>query len=112
MNSTQTLLSPEPRIKVAAKSKPDRWFYSGVAALILVFMFVGFQQYYLYKRAFPGREIAQPLKSMIFAHAATMTAWVVLSLVQPLLIASRNYRVHMRLGWIGAALAASIAMIG
>jgi hypothetical protein len=112
MNPTPTLTPDEPRVKGSAKPKHGRLFYSGAAALVLVLMLVGFQQYYLYGQAFPGRDIAPPLHTLVLLHATAMTAWVVLFLVQPLLIANGSRRVHMAVGRFGAVLAACVVVLG
>jgi hypothetical protein len=112
MNSTRTLMPNEPQVKVPTKPKRGRLFYSGAAALLLVLMLVGFQQYYLHGKAFPGRDIAPPLTTLVLLHATAMTAWVVLFLVQPLLIANGSRRMHMSVGRFGAALAACVVVLG
>src|SRR5262245_55081333 len=112
MNPTPTLMPDEPRVKLRATPKRGRLFYSGAAALLLVLMLLGFQQYYLHGKAFPDRDIAPPLHTLILLHASAMTAWVVLFLVQPLLIASGSYRVHMAVGRFGAALAGCAVVLG
>jgi hypothetical protein len=112
MNPTPTLTPAEPRVKAPAKPKRGRLFYSGAAALLLVLMLLGFQQYYLHGKAFPDRAIAPPLRTLILVHATAMTAWVVLFLLQPLLIANGSRRVHMAVGRFGAALAACMVVLG
>jgi hypothetical protein len=102
----KAVASPRPR------PGPARFFYSGAAALLLVLMFLGFQQFYLHGRAFPNRPLAPPIRNLIIAHGLAMTAWVALLVVQPLLIAKRKHRVHMLLGKIGAGLAACIFVLG
>jgi uncharacterized membrane protein YozB (DUF420 family) len=112
MNPTRTLTPDEPRVRVLPKPKRGRYFYSGAAVLFLVFMLLGFQQYYLHGKAFPGRDIAPPLQTLVLLHATAMTAWIVLFLVQPVLIASGSRRAHMAVGRFGAVLAAGIVVLG
>lgn len=102
----------ESRMPGQAKAKPGRLFYSGAAALILVLMLLGFQQYYLNGKGYPGRDIAPPMQTLVFVHAIAMTTWVVLFLVQPLLIAYGSRRVHMAVGRFGAVLAACVVVLG
>lgn len=90
----------------------SRYFYSGAAALLLVLMFLGFQQFYLRGKAFPDRPLTPPIRTLLIAHGVAMTGWMLLLLVQPLLIANRKHRVHMTLGKIGAVLAACIFVLG
>jgi hypothetical protein len=101
-----------PQVQVPAKPRHNRWFYSGAATLILLLMLLGFQQYYLHGRAYPDRDIAPPIRTLVLLHATAMTAWVVLFLVQPLLIVNRSRRVHMAVGRFGAGLAVGIVILG
>jgi hypothetical protein len=107
MNSSQTMLLQEP-----ASSDRVRLFYSGAAALLLVLTILGFQQFYLHGKAYPGRELAPPIRTLLILHGISMSAWVLLFLVQPVLIVTGNRRIHMMLGRIGAALAACIVISG
>lgn len=112
MNPTATLTSDELRLKLPRKAVHSRLFYSGAAGLILVMMFLGFAQYYLHGRGFGGRELAPPIRTLIMLHGIAMTAWVVLFMIQPLLVASGKRRVHMMLGRFGAILALCMMVLG
>jgi hypothetical protein len=111
MNSSQISLS-DPQPKDSASSNLSRLFYSGAAALLLALMFLGFQQFYLHGKAYPGRELAPPIRTLLILHGIGMFAWVLLFLVQPLLIVSGNRRIHRMLGCIGAGLAVCIVILG
>jgi hypothetical protein len=87
-------------------------FYSGAAVLFLVLMFLGFQRFFVGGRAYPDRELAPPIRTLLVVHGVAMTAWVLLFIVQPLLIVGRKHRVHMALGKAGALLAAAIVVLG
>jgi hypothetical protein len=80
--------------------------------LLLVLVFLGFQQFYLHGKAFPNRPLAPPIRNLLISHGVGMSAWVLLLLVQPLLIVNGKYRVHMMVGRIGAVLAACIFILG
>lgn len=112
MNSSPILLFDEPQAKGPASPKRARRFYVGIAALLLVLMILGFQQFYLHGKAYPDRELAPPIRTLLILHGIGMSAWLLLFLVQPLLIMAGNRRVHMMLGRIGAALAACIVILG
>jgi len=112
MNSTQMWRSDESREKRANSSNRARLFYFGAAVLLLVLMFLGFQQFYLHGKAYPNRELAPPIRTLLILHGASMLMWVLLFLVQPLLIVAGNRRVHMMFGRIGAALAACMVILG
>jgi uncharacterized membrane protein YozB (DUF420 family) len=73
---------------------------------------IGFEQFYFHGRSFPGREITPPIRSLVITHGVSMALWIVLVVVQPMLVATGNRKVHMRIGRVGAALAASVVIIG
>ena len=112
MSQSSTLVLDEPRVKPSKKAAHNRLFYSGAAGLILMMMFWGFMQYYLHGKAFGGREIAPPMRTLVMFHGIAMTAWVVLFLVQPLLIAGGSRKRHMMLGRVGAVLAIAMIVLG
>jgi small basic protein len=112
MNSSQTLPFDKPQAKRDASPNRARFFYSGAAVLLLALMFFGFQRFYLLGKAYPGRELTPPIRTLIILHGIGMSAWMLLFLVQPLLIVAGNRRVHMLLGRFSAGLAAVIVFLG
>lgn len=92
--------------------KSARTFYSSAAALNLIVMFVGFMPFYTSGRGQHDRVIAPAIFTLVAVHGLAITAWYVLSLVQSLLIATRNHRVHMKLGWCAVGLGIVIAYTG
>jgi hypothetical protein len=110
MTSTEAMASNGSR--AVRSASPARLFHSGAAALLLLLMFLGFRQFYVHGRAYPDRDLTPPIRTLLVLHGLGMTAWMVLSVVQPLLIAGRRHRVHMSLGMVGAALAAVIVLLG
>lgn len=112
MNSSQTLPFDKLQAKGSASPNRARLFYTGAAALLLILMFLGFQQFYLHGKAFPNRELTPPIRTLLNLHGTAMSAWMLLFLAQPLLIVSGNRRVHMMLGRIGAVLAGCIVFLG
>jgi hypothetical protein len=102
----------EARIAASARSNPTRYLYPGVAALLLLLMFIGFQQFYLHGRNVVGLELDPAVKAPLIAHGVVATLWVLLFAVQPLLIASHRRRLHMTLGVIGVALAVCLVPLG
>lgn len=90
----------------------ERWFYTAATALLLILTLAGFHHFYLEGRAFPGRPLTPPIRGLVITHGVLMTVWLLLSLVQPLLAATRNVQLHRRLGLFGAALAAVLLVLG
>lgn len=90
----------------------NRLFYPIASATLLVLAFVGFKLFYLNGQAYPGRPLTPPIRTLLIAHGVLMTVWMLLSIVQPLLVATNRKRVHMTLGMFAAGLAAAIVIIG
>lgn len=59
-----------------------------------------------------GRVIAPEIFTVVLVHGLAIAAWYGLSLVQSLLIATRNHRVHMKLGWSAVGIAFVVAVSG
>src|SRR5512142_307539 len=112
MNSSQTLLFDKVQANGLASRDRARLFYAGAAVFLLALMFLGFQQFYLHGRAFPGRELTPPIRTLLILHGVAMTTWMLLFLAQTVLIVGGNRRVHMMLGKAGAVLAAGIFVLG
>ena len=96
----------------SSKTSAERWFYSLASLALLILAFVGFRLFYLEGKAFPGRELTPPIRTLLIAHGILMTAWMLLAIVQPLLVATGRKRVHKLLGKIAAALAIGIVAVG
>lgn len=93
----------------------DRTFYSGVAVLMAVIVFVGFSPTF-YLRSYFGapRSIngATTLVPLTIVHGLVFTSWVLLFVVQTSLVASRRVALHRRLGIAGVVLAAAMMVLG
>ena len=92
--------------------KSDRYFHSTAAALILAITIVGFVAFYTKGRGEGGRVIDPALMVVVITHGMSITAWYLLSLTQTLLIATKNRKVHMTLGWSAVVLLPVIAVSG
>jgi hypothetical protein len=75
-------------------------------------MLFGFQLFFLHGQAYPGRPLTPPIRTLVITHACLMTLWMLLAVMQPLLIGAGRKRLHMKLGVIGAVLAAAIVITG
>ncbi len=99
----------------AAPGAYDRLFYSGIAIVTAMTVFVGFAPTF-YLRTYFGAPVSitgmttlSPLTQM---HGVVFSAWVLLFVVQTALVATRNLAVHRRLGITGAVLAALMVVVG
>tara|TARA_R110001592_G_scaffold23522_2_gene92205 strand:- start:48 stop:827 length:780 start_codon:yes stop_codon:yes gene_type:complete len=112
MNATRTKSLNTPQAVGHASKDLARYFYSGAALLLFLLMFLGFQQFYVHGKAYPGRELTPPIRTLIILHGVAMSTWMLLFVAQPLLIASGNRRVHMTLGKVGAGLTVVVVFLG
>jgi hypothetical protein len=98
-------------VTLAVARRNRRWdnlFFSGVAALILVAVFVGFaQSYYL-----AGMMRARLPNLLIHVHGAVFSAWIVLLIVQTSLVAAGRVDIHRRLGLLGFGIACLMLLLG
>ncbi len=112
MTQSPAILRDQARAGKGASSQLARLFYPVTSIVLLLLTLWGFSKFYTHGQAYPGREIAPPIKTLVIAHGAAMSAWILLILVQPFLIFMRKHRVHMALGKVGAALALVILVLG
>lgn len=98
--------------QLAHQTNHNRLFYSIASIALLVLTIIGFRLFYLHMQAFPGRPLTPPIRTLLIVHGVLMTAWMLLSVVQPLLVASGRKRLHMKLGIFATALAAGIVVAG
>ncbi|HEX9931811.1 MAG TPA: hypothetical protein VGB08_03110 [Allosphingosinicella sp.] len=92
--------------------KNDRLFYTGMGVFVALVTFWGFYRSYYLNRWFETPAGMRELNVLLHVHGAVFTAWIALGVVQPALIASRNTRLHRKLGYFGAAVAASMVVLG
>lgn len=103
---------------VATRSQPDmnrglknflsRYFYFSMALLMSGLAVWGFG------RTVEGRLLhaAPPRPLLLWFHAAVFSAWIVLFIAQSALVRVRKVAIHRLLGWLGAAIAATMIVSG
>jgi hypothetical protein len=89
-----------------------RGFYSFASLVLLALTLLGFYKFYLHGQAHPGRPLTPPIRGVLIAHGLVMSAWIVLAVVQPLLIAGRSKRAHRLFGRVGGVLAIAVVVLG
>ena len=102
-----TIASP-----AATRIRGDRIFYTFMGLVIAATVILGFAQSFYFSRWLAAPPTTPEMTGLLYLHGAVFTAWVVLMVVQPMLIASRNLRLHRRLGYAGAAVAAAMVVVG
>jgi hypothetical protein len=103
-SSTQTIAAP-----AKVNRRYEHLFFSSMAVLILVSVFIGFAQTY-YLNAFlrvPAFKamLPPPLPLIVHVHAVLFSSWIFLLIAQTSLVAAQRLDLHRRLGLIGFGLA-------
>ncbi len=86
----------------------EKYFYLCMSLLIAAVVVCGFSGTVGHKLIYadPRRPV------LLWVHAMLFSTWVAFYVLQPALIRVRNVRFHRTLGWVGAALGASMVVIG
>jgi len=90
--------------------KTDRYFYSAAGAIMLLLTFIGFFAFFSAGKTAGGHELTPQIRGLVITHGVAITLWYVFFFVQSLLVASRNTRIHMKLGW--GSIALGLVIIG
>ena len=84
------------------------WFYFFMSLVIALVVVYGFTQ-----RA--EQQLIHPLHPkplMLWVHVLVFTGWVLFYIAQSALVRARKIRLHQAMGWFGAALGASVPIVG
>ena len=92
-------------------STSDRVFYSAVPVAAAAAIFYGFSTSWFLRPFLPPAPHPVLLTPLIALHGVVFSTWLILTVVQPLLIGARYYRLHRRLGYAGAGLAALMVVL-
>jgi len=93
-----------------ARWTSERKFYFGMALLLFAVAFVGFSRTFYLDPLFPPQPYGAT-EGIFLIHGAFITAWFLLLILQPTLIAKGDIRRHMAVGAAGAALAAVLVLV-
>lgn len=86
----------------------ENLFFSSMAALILVSVFIGFARTYYLAGLFRA-----PLPNlMLHIHGAVFSTWILLLITQTSLVAAHRVDLHRRLGTLGLGLACLMLVLG
>ena len=85
--------------------KKDRYFYSIVSFVMLVLTVLGFKKFLLRGVEADDAPIAPAIETLVLVHGTALLLWIVTFFVQSVLIAVKNRKLHMTLGWAGVAVA-------
>src|SRR5882762_3311370 len=86
----------------------EHLFFSGMAAVILAAVFLGFAHSYYLAGVFKA-----PLPNLIIhIHGAVFSSWILLLIAQTSLVAAGRIDLHRRLGLLGFGLACLVVTLG
>jgi len=85
--------------------KKDRYFYSIVSFVMLALTLIGFSKFLLHGKEADNGPITPPIVALVVVHGVALLLWVVIFFIQSVLIAFKNRKLHMTLGWGGAVVA-------
>ena len=105
--SQQLVARPAPGV-LGRNGLVDRYFYFLLSLIVAVVTVAGFS-----KTVDAGLIHAAPRRPvLLWLHGAAFSAWVVFFILQSGLVRIRKVSWHRTLGWIGAALAALMVVLG
>jgi len=112
MNSKShvTTITPAAYRQASLAANSQLFFYSAAAGVNLLLLFIGFSPFFLHLQGESGRTIHPGMVIFDVVHGLSILAWYVLSLIQALLVASNNRRLHTKLGWLSVALIPLVAI--
>ena len=88
--------------------RTDNYFFSGMALLLLLTVFVGFARTYFLAGVFRA-----PLPSvLVHIHGAVFSCWILLLITQVSLVSARRVDIHRKLGLFGFGLACLMVVLG
>ncbi len=86
----------------------DRYFYTGMAVLAVLVVFIGFSRTFYLKGWFGDRPVA----TLLAVHGTVFSCWLLLLLTQTGLVAAGRVDLHRRLGIAGAVVATVMPVLG
>lgn len=110
---TTAALPVKPR-PIAAGAH-DRLFYTGMALVMAIVVFIGFAPTFYLRSAFGAPTTvtgATSLSPLAKFHGFVFSVWVLLFILQTALVANRRVAVHRQLGVAGGALALLMVGVG
>lgn len=109
--STLAAVAIAPSVRLS-RERMERQFYLLAGCVFLVFVALGFQQFYLHGQNFMARPLTRQIAPLIVIHGIGMSAWIIFLIVQSSLIVSGNRKLHMSMGVGGAVLAGFLVILG
>lgn len=100
-------LMPTP-LPPLERRRAENIFFTTMAVLMLLIVVAGFAPTYFLK----GAVFAHLPSLLVHLHGAVFSSWILLFAVQSSLISAGNYRLHRKLGVLGAVIAGLMVVLG
>lgn len=88
----------------------EHQFFIGMALAMTLVVFIGFARSFFLAFLWTEHDPHASSEPVYYIHGALAAAWMAISVIQPLLIASRRVKWHRQVGWVGAAVAGSVVL--
>jgi hypothetical protein len=95
-------------IALERSSSRLRFFFVAMACAVIATVFAGFAPTFYLRGSFAQ---TRPMSVLLHVHGIVFSAWVSVFLIQTLLIARGQRRLHQRFGWIGAGIAGAMIIL-
>jgi hypothetical protein len=90
-----------------------RWehlFFIAMALAMTLVVFIGFARSFFLSFLWTEHDPHAASEAVYYIHGALAAAWIVISVIQPLLIASRHLKWHRQVGWVGTVVAGLVVV--
>jgi hypothetical protein len=91
---------------------PDRWFFGGMALLIIALTLGGFAPTFFLRGLVEPRFPLRPVTMAAVLHGVAATAWLALFAAQVSLVSLRRLDIHRRLAGLGLVLTVAVFLTG
>jgi hypothetical protein len=95
-----------------AARQDDRLFFTGMGLFVALIVFGGFARSYYLAHWLEAPARTPDLTPLLHLHAIVFSAWILLGIAQPALIARGRPDLHRRLGIVGAIVAFLVWVLG
>jgi hypothetical protein len=109
--SSSAAVAIAPRTRLSQQGM-ERTFYLLAGCVLLVFVALGFKQFYLHGQSAGHGPVTEQIAPLVVVHGIGMSAWILFFIAQSSLIVKGNRKLHMSLGAGGAVLAVFLVVVG
>ena len=90
----------------------ERTFYFVMAVCMATVVFIGFSRTFFLRFWFPEAEALAAPETIFYVHGVFFSAWIAFLIVQTVLVKTGRIQQHRTLGWLGAAIAVCVLLLG